>query len=76
MSRAIDPARAALIRYLGGCIRARLRAEALLAARQAREQAAVRQIAEYQAASVKTVEQMLADARMAKRRRNVRGRSR
>lgn len=71
MSRSTDPGRAALVRYLGDCIRARQRAEALLAAREAREQAALQQIAEYQAASVKTLEQMQADARAAKRRRNV-----
>ncbi len=75
MSRASDPGRAALVRYLGDCIRAELRAETLLAARQARKQAALQQLRDYTAASVKSIEDMQADARAAKRRRNVRKRA-
>lgn len=75
MSRAVDPGRVALVRYLADCIRAELRAQELLIARRARRLAAVQQIRDFDAASVKTAEQMTADARAAKRRGNVRRRA-
>ena len=70
-----DPGRAALIRYLGDCMRAELRARQLLEAREARTRAAKQQIRDWDAASVKTAEQMTADARAAKRRNGVRRRA-
>ena len=75
MSRVIDPGRVALVRYLADCIRAELRARQLLIARRARRLAAIQQIRDYDAASVKTADEMTADARAAKRRGNVRKRA-
>lgn len=42
-----DPARIALIRYIAFCTRAEVRAKRLLALRQARTQAAIRQLNTY-----------------------------
>jgi hypothetical protein len=70
-----DPARAALIRYLAGCIRAELRARVLLAERERRTEAAKRQLVEYDRSSVPTAEQMTASARAAKRRNGAKRRA-
>lgn len=72
MSRAIDPGKSALLRYLADCIRAELRARELLRLRQARVAEAERQIVEYQRQSVPTTEEMLAGARAAARRNRTR----
>lgn len=75
MSRAIDPAKSALLRYLADCIRAEQRAQALLQERQARTEQAKRQIIEYQRQQVPTADEMLARARLAARRNTTRRRS-
>lgn len=77
-----DPGRSALIRYLGDCIRAELRARAAMERaelvyqlRRQRTREAEQQISDYDAGQAKTTEQMQATIRMERRRKNVRRRA-
>lgn len=76
MSRATDPGRASLLRYLYDCLSAERRARELLRLRQARVEAATRQIQEWDRQGVPTADEMFAGARMAKRRNSVKRRTR